>query len=207
MIKNFVFDMCNVLILFHPQTIFKDLLNEEEMALVLQNFYNSKEYHEVDRGTMTYSEVMEAMKGRLPGYLIEMLNSMYVEKNFVENFMPPFPEMYDFVKHIKQCGYKVYLLSNAGLDFEYYQQFIPVLSLMDGKIVSSYYKLLKPEREIYETLYNEFNLKPEECVFIDDLQKNIDGAKEAGMDGIVFSPTLEDVSVLAQKLKNKGLKI
>ena len=33
----------------------------------------------------------------------------------------------------------------------------------------------------------KYNLNPEECVFMDDLEANISGAKAAGMNGIVFT--------------------
>ena len=52
-----------------------------------------------------------------------------------------------------------------------------------------------------------YDLKAQECVFIDDVEENIEGGKKCGMDGIVFSPAFEDVSVLREKLRNKGVKI
>ena len=46
---------------------------------------------------------------------------------------------------------------------------------------------MKPDPEIYRILLERFNLKPEECVFIDDFPKNIEAARKAGMNGIVFT--------------------
>ncbi|MEW4415186.1 HAD-IA family hydrolase [Clostridium sp. AN503] len=40
---------------------------------------------------------------------------------------------------------------------------------------------------MYHHLFERFGLKPEECYFIDDIQNNIDGAKECGMDGYCFA--------------------
>ena len=91
--------------------------------------------------------------------------------------------MADKEKKLKENGYKIYLLSNASSDFHERRSGIPALSYFDGVVVSADYKLLKPEKEIYEVLYEKFLLKPEECFFIDDVQKNIDGAKATGMDG------------------------
>ncbi len=208
MIKNVVFDMGNVLILFHTEQILSSLLDDKnDIELIIKHFYASNGYREVDRGTLTYPELLDSLKGVLPEHLIAFLNEIYVENNFVEHHMPPFPEMYELVKELKENGYKVYLLSNAGKDFYYYSKFIPAISLMDGKIVSSDYKLLKPEREIYEKLFSTYSLDPSECIFIDDVKENIEGSIDAGMDGIVFSPSVEDVSVLKAKLREKGIKI
>ena len=115
--------------------------------------------------------------------------------------------MYDLILELKANGYKTYLLSNAGYDFYEYSPHKPAIALMDGKIISCEHKVLKPEKEIYEILFNTFSLDPSECIFIDDVEENIEGGKKCGMDGIVFSPSVEDVSVLREKLKNKGVKI
>ena len=45
---------------------------------------------------------------------------------------------------------------------------------------------MKPEPEIYQLLLNRYNLNPEETVFTDDLEANIEAAKKEGIHGIVF---------------------
>lgn len=72
-------------------------------------------------------------------------------------------------------------------------------------LISADYKLLKPEKEIYLALYEKFSLNPEECFFIDDVQKNIDGARETGMDGHCYYHG--DIEILKAALKEKGIKL
>lgn len=187
MFKNIVFDMGNVLINFYPKKIFSTILSDEaEIDAILTHFYNTDEYREVDRGTLTYAQMLDIIKDNLPEHLIALLKELYVDNCFVTNHMPPFPEMYDLVSQLKENGYNVYLLSNATSQFYSYREKIPVLSLMDGVLISADYKLLKPEREIYETLFDKFSLIPDECIFIDDVEENIRGSIDCGMDGIVF---------------------
>lgn len=57
---------------------------------------------------------------------------------------------------------------------------------MDGGILSCDIHLLKPNREIFEALLDKYNFKAEECIFIDDREINIQGAKVLGIEGIVF---------------------
>ena len=45
---------------------------------------------------------------------------------------------------------------------------------------------IKPEKEIFENLLNKYDLKAEECVFIDDRAENIEGAERVGFVGIQF---------------------
>ena len=68
-----------------------------------------------------------------------------------------------------------------------YRQVIPAIELFDGVLFSAEVKCLKPQKEIYMHFYRRFNLKPEECFFIDDLPGNIEGARQTGMDGYCFA--------------------
>lgn len=208
MYKNIVFDMGNVLVMFYPEKTFsKYLENKEEVDMILNAFYRSGAYRECDRGVRTYEEVINEIAPELPEHLVALLRKLYLENCFGKTEMPVFPEMYDLVKELKENGYKTYLLSNAGFDFYEYSPGIPAIGLLDGKIISCEHKVLKPEKEIYEILFRTYSLDPSECIFIDDVEENIEGAKQCGMDGIVFSPSFEDASVLREKLRNKGIKI
>lgn len=208
MIKNIIFDMGNVLIMFYPEKTFsKYLPDKKDVDMILDVFYNSGIYRDCDRGTSTYAEVIDEVSDKLPPHVLAVLKEIYLEKGYGLTEMPPFPEMYDLILELKANGYKTYLLSNAGYDFYEYSPHKPAISLMDGKIISCEHKVLKPEKEIYEILFNTFSLDPSECIFIDDVEENIEGGKKCGMDGIVFSPSFEDVSVLREKLRNKGVKI
>lgn len=53
-------------------------------------------------------------------------------------------------------------------------------------MISSEEKVVKPEPEIYQRLFDRYGLEPSECVFTDDREENIEGARRMGMDGIVF---------------------
>ena len=69
---------------------------------------------------------------------------------------------------------------------------------VDGKVVSAFVKSVKPEPEIYKILLDTYSLTPDECVFIDDREDNVEGAVKAGMHGIVFK-NFEDAN---QKLES-----
>lgn len=84
--------------------------------------------------------------------------------------------------------YKIGLLSNIGrgvMDglFPPSEQ----QELFDAVILSSDVGMTKPEPAIYELMAAKLGCEPEECVMIDDLPVNIDGAERVGMEGIVFT--------------------
>ena len=61
------------------------------------------------------------------------------------------------------------------------------LKYMDGAIFSYQYQIIKPDARIYEQLLKNYDLKAQECVFIDDKAENVEAAKAVGYQGIVFT--------------------
>lgn len=202
MVKNIVFDMGGVLIDYNPEKALYSIFDKSTADLLLKEIFRNPVWSDKDRGIISPDEIMKIKKDVVPAEIYEQVCGM------VENFypyMPPFEKMYDFIKQLKENGYGIYLLSNASSDFHERRSGIPALSLFDGVIISADYKLLKPEKEIYETLYKKFSLIPEECYFIDDVQANIDGAKATGMDGHCYYHG--DIEILRAALIEKGVKI
>ena len=46
----------------------------------------------------------------------------------------------------------------------------------DGGVVSADVKLSKPDIRIYRYILEKYDLKPEECLYIDDIEENIIGS-------------------------------
>lgn len=92
----------------------------------------------------------------------------------------------ELVEELKNNGYKVYLLSNASINQKNYWSSVPGSEFFDGVLVSSFIKIIKPQPEIYEYLLNKYNLKREECVFIDDSTQNVEASEYVGMKGGLF---------------------
>ena len=116
----------------------------------------------------------------------------------------PVPGMAELVRELRAKGYGVYLLSNASSELHKYFHRIPGSECFMGKIVSADVKLLKPMHEIYERLYSEFDLKPEECWFVDDSPTNVECARCTGMGGSVF---YNDAKRFRRELIEQGLDL
>lgn len=183
MIKNVVFDMGGVLIDYNARKTITAYFPEKFHDVLMQEVFGSELWHKLDRGLLRHDEAISIVLPKIPEETRPLIKEML--SDFYE-YMPPFPEMYDFIKRIKAAGYNVYLLSNATPRFFDNYLNIPAMSLMDGFFISCVYKMLKPQKEIYEAFCNKFSLKPEECFFIDDLPQNIEGAKNYGMKGFIF---------------------
>lgn len=202
MIKNIIFDLGGVLIDHNPEKTLSAYFSKEDADIILKEIFRNHLWLERDRGVVTSDEIMEQKKDLIPSAIYDKVNEMV--QNFFP-YMPPFEKMYGFVEELKEKGYGVYLLSNVGKEFHTVKKDIPVLSLFDGFVASSDYEVVKPEIEIYNILFEKFSLKPEECFFIDDVQKNIDGARKAGMDGHCYYHG--DLEILKADLREKGVNV
>ena len=72
---------------------------------------------------------------------------------------------------------------------------------MDGGLWSYACGLVKPDPAIYRKLLADMRLDPKRTVFIDDNEKNVKGARDAGMSGILF----KDYGDAAEKLRSIGV--
>ena len=194
--------MGGVLIDYNPEKSLYALFSKEYADILLKEIFRNQVWADKDRGIIFPEDIMEQKRSAIPESVYEKVAEMV--NNFYP-YMPPFENMYDFVKQLKDNGYGIYLLSNASSDFHERRSGIPALSLFDGVLISADYKLLKPEKEIYEALYEKFSLDPAECYFIDDVQKNIDGAKATGMDGHCYYHG--DIEILRKAMQEKGIRI
>lgn len=46
---------------------------------------------------------------------------------------------------------------------------------------------MKPDPEIYEILLKRYKIVPEQALFFDDRPENVEGARKAGINGVVFN--------------------
>ena len=78
-----------------------------------------------------------------------------------------------------------YMLSNESRELMEYR--IPTFGLdglFDAYLVSAYIGLRKPEEAFFQCALDLSQRRPEECVFIDDREENLEGARKLGIRGI-----------------------
>ncbi|HHV31466.1 HAD family hydrolase [Caproiciproducens sp. LBM24188] len=183
MIKNIVFDMGNVLLAYTPQEYMKTITSDEAAAAaVLKELFQGEEWRQLDEGTITEEDAVRQVSARIPQYAASVQKAM---DNWHSD-LTPMCGMPEIIKALKQNGYAIYLLSNTSLRFFQYQNKVEMFRYFDGFLVSAKEKLLKPDPAIFQCLCERYHLVPDECLFIDDLQTNIDGSEKAGFHGHRF---------------------
>jgi HAD superfamily hydrolase (TIGR01509 family) len=99
--------------------------------------------------------------------------------------------------------YRLFLLSNTNsLHLTAFQKMYSdgfSGKLLDNHFEKAYYSHLigqrKPNRESYERVIEENNLKPEETLFVDDAKINIEGANAVGLKGFFLEPGITITSL------------
>jgi putative hydrolase of the HAD superfamily len=97
--------------------------------------------------------------------------------------MEPDPEMAAAVARARAAGIRTGLVSNSWGESGYERERLG--ELFDVVIISADVGMRKPDREIFLLAAEELGVPPEECVFVDDLLHNADGARAVGMEAVV----------------------
>lgn len=185
MLKNIVFDFGNVIINYNPDLILNQYdLTPEQHELLKKEIFQSKEWQDVDAGIIDEDEATQKFLERLPKDLHDKVKEIMTTWPEKVEF---FNSVFDFMKELKTQGYCIYGLSNTGMRFAEYVKQSKWNDNFDGYIFSAQEKIMKPDKRIYQLLFNRYNLKPQECLFIDDLPKNVAAAKSSGMQGFIFN--------------------
>jgi epoxide hydrolase-like predicted phosphatase len=113
----------------------------------------------------------------------------------------PKDDMFAMAASLQEKGYKTAVLSNTeAAAMEYFHQLR--YNMFDVLVFSCAEGVQKPDRKIYELTLEKLGSQPEQSVFIDDKPQYINGAKEAGLNIILF----ENINQLKNTLAELGIK-
>lgn len=201
---NIVFDMGQVLMDFAPPKFIARLgCTGDDAEALRQEVFRGWEWVAFDRGDITGEDVVTSACSRLPTRLHEAARELVFHW---WDEMIPMPGAEELVKELHDKGYPLYVLSNASQDFHKYFDRIPGSEYLprERRFVSSDYRLLKPEHEIYELFFRTYGLAPESCVFIDDNPPNVEAARRLGMRALVHRG---DPARLRRELRALGVDV
>ena len=201
MIKHIIFDIGNVLAGFTWREFYAGFGYDAEMVERLgAATVKDPVWNEIDRGVWSDEEVLAGFIKNDPS-LEEALRRIF--RN-IHGIVVKYDYAVPWIRSLQEAGYRCYYLSNFSrkahaecgdaLDF---------LEYMDGGILSYQDRLIKPDKKIYLLLLERFGLTAEECVFMDDTEKNVLAAEELGIRTILFRNREQAV----QKLKEMGVNI
>ncbi|MDR1429432.1 MAG: HAD family phosphatase [Spirochaetaceae bacterium] len=193
MIKNIVFDMGNVLAKFDAALFCASRAeNPRDAELLRSAVFSSVEWAQLDRGVISGEKAVKAMEERLPKRLRGQ--AAWLVEHWYDHFKPD-RAMEKFIGGLKEKGYGIYLLSNAGFDFYNFKPSLGALKYFDGGLISAEVHLLKPDKEIFLSLLKKYSLKSGECFFVDDMSANVEAALNLGFKGMVYTGRVRDLAL------------
>ncbi len=202
MIKNVVFDIGNVMVSFDPLQALYEKLGDVDEAKRLKPIIFSDLWGECDHGHITFEEEIKLTVQMSPK-----------DERFIRHFLSTRIDMFRVVEYTREvifdlakAGVDMYYLSDTSFDvIEGLKQKYEFFKLFKGGVVSCAEKALKRDEDLklFKIFLDRFDLDPAECVFIDDLEINIQNAQKAGLNTIhLTDPSL----IRAELLKFEGLE-
>ena len=128
------------------------------------------------------------------------------KQTFIEAFtdiFEPIETTFALIRKLKG-RYKLGLLSNTSQwDYEYGIKAAEVFGLFEAVSLSFELRAMKPSEKIYRDIVGKLGVAAEECVFIDDCQANVEGARQAGLYGIWYN----SYEQLVESLEELGIGV
>jgi HAD superfamily hydrolase (TIGR01509 family) len=184
-IRNVVFDMGGVLLQWNPTAVIARLHPDPAtQAQIRQQMFEHADWHEFDRGTLSYEVAIEhfaKQTGRSPEETRTLIHA-------TRESLEPIPGSIMLLEELADAGVHLYLLSNMPVStFDYLIQHHAFFAHFKHLVISGAILLVKPEPAIYKHLVEQTGIVPAESVFIDDLLKNVVAAQECGFHAIQFT--------------------
>ena len=199
-IKNIIFDFGKVLVDYDFEKFFRSYIKDPKRCQEFAYAINDPEVMKrLDRGAEPIDVILKDVVDRHPAFEEEI---RYFDRHYLEIVTGEVPGMRDLMTRLKDHGYRLFGLTNwCSKVYGTISQF-GIFNLLEGYVISSEEKLIKPEPEIYLRLCERFDLKPEECIFTDDKAENIEGAISVGMKAILFRNAGQFENDLSQLFQN-----
>ncbi|ATP08455.1 HAD family phosphatase [Aeromonas salmonicida] len=178
-----IFDLGRVVVSWDPVAIVSSVRGPDGAEALAERLFNHPDWLEVDRGTLSLHTMARQAQERTGLSAAENLAILQA----VPASLLPDPAMLTLIAELHGAGHTLYALSNMGhasIDWLEQQLFWRFFS---GKVVSARVRMIKPEPDIYRYLLVSFDLKADECLFIDDSPANVAAAEALGIRGMVFT--------------------
>ncbi len=201
MIKNLIFDFGKVLVdydFFH--TIRHYFASDEDLQEFATLFTTPEFLDRCDMEVEPFVDIIHDCQRKYPKFEFQLQKFYDEYPQFVTGEIPG---MRVLLEQLRKEGFRLYGLTNwCSMVYKVMENW-DILTMLDGRIISSDEKLIKPDTAIYLRLCEKFGLNPEECIFTDDKAINVEGAIKAGMQGIVFENANQYEKVLRTILANQ----
>jgi putative hydrolase of the HAD superfamily len=161
--------------------------------------YGEHPLHSLERGEITEVEFARRLSEQLDGgFDLERLRALYFER------IDPNEAMIGFIAEQRQRGLRTALLTNNVREWEpLWRAKLPELDeIFEIVVDSAFVGMRKPEPAIYELTLERLGggLRPDECLFVDDIELNCEAARALAMTAVRFENSDQAIAQLRSAL-------
>ena len=185
-IDTAIFDLGGVLIDWSPYHLYRKLFNSDaDIDHFLQeiDLFNFLLGVDADKPFQSSIEELAAQKP----YLAEPILAYW--HRWPETIKGTFDDTLAVVAELREQGKSLYVISNWSSETWHHAETYPFLEWFNGIVISGLERVAKPNQLIFKITCERYELRPENCVFIDDIEDNVGSANNFGFHGIRFQNT------------------
>ncbi|HGR1852856.1 TPA: HAD family hydrolase [Streptococcus pneumoniae] len=197
---NIIFDLGNVLIKWNKEKILSKICkNDLEYNLFNKFVFQSNLWIDLDNGKISLefleNQLIDEMGHQYQDQIHELVWNWF-------NYVDLYDEVYELIKQLKKKNFQIYVLSNTSSIFHILLDSVlsKVSSVLDGYVISCEVKMMKPQKEIYLSLVNKYQLDIKDCIFLDDLEENVEAARTLGIKAFQIKERKEISNILKDLL-------
>jgi putative hydrolase of the HAD superfamily len=174
----------------------------EELGRAMQrasDAYGEHPLFVLERGEIPEAEFARRLAEQLDdSFDLARLRHLYFDR------IEPNAPMIGYMRELRGRGLRMALLTNNVREWEpLWRAKLPELDeIFEVVVDSAFVGMRKPEPRIYELTLERLGdgLRPEQCVFLDDLEVNCDAARELGMTAVRFDGAEQAIAELESAL-------
>jgi len=177
---------------------------EQEFKIPDGEFYKIVHDHQgwknYTLGLISQAEYFELCQQRSGGHHLD-------EKKFLDHIGQSIIPNFELIKYIKELSFNFDIGIISNNPKEMFEQTILKIGLGEAikyKIISCYTHFRKPDKRMFQMALDQAGVKAEESVYVDDRPDRIDGAKELGMQIIIYKNSLSQFKNDLQEAINKN---
>ncbi len=182
-------------------------ISMEALAQVMRDIAASDGGHplfELECGRTTEAAFLERIADELEPALGHRPEMHRFSEIYFEALQPNAP-MIELMRDLRERGYRMALLTNNVREWEsLWRSMLPVDEIFELVVDSAFVGCRKPDPEIYEITLGRLEMPAEECLFVDDVLENCEGARELGLNAVHFRGNEQAIAEIRDALASAG---
>lgn len=155
---------------------------------------------ELERGRLTEADFL----ARLERELAADLGHEVSLADFTDTWwaaLEPNHELFAHLAELRERGLRMVLCTNNVREWEpRWRAMLPIDDVFHAVVDSAWIGVRKPDREIYDAALAEAAVPPEDAIFVDDTDVNVEAAVALGMRGVLFRDTRQAIAEIDARL-------